>query len=109
MSQTIVFGFGKHKGKSIGDVPTGYLQWVAEAFDNDRWKAAAQRELLRRLEHPKQKRNKCGRPAGHEVSTHKPYTDPNGKVHMIPMDWNPSPDEECPFEPGQDLVRGSPL
>jgi len=31
--------FGDHKGKPISDVPSSYLKWIAENFDEDKpWK-----------------------------------------------------------------------
>lgn len=40
--------FGKHKGKKITDVPTGYVEWCAENFEAGPWKDAFAAELQRR-------------------------------------------------------------
>lgn len=36
--------WGKHKGKDIEDVPSDYLQWVAENSENERLAVAADEE-----------------------------------------------------------------
>lgn len=28
--------YGKHKGQKLEDIPTWYLKWAAESWDNDR-------------------------------------------------------------------------
>jgi len=43
----IVLTFGKHKGKKLGDVPTDYVEWLADKA-NDRWMRDAAKELLSR-------------------------------------------------------------
>ena len=33
--------WGAHKGKRLGDIPSGYLKWVAENWSDDRVATAA--------------------------------------------------------------------
>ncbi len=46
----ITMPYGKHKGTAIGDLPTSYLRWLAENFDDERICAAADTELQYREE-----------------------------------------------------------
>ena len=34
-SLDVIMPHGKHKGKRLGDIPSGYLYWVAENWDDD--------------------------------------------------------------------------
>lgn len=40
--------FGKYKGTKISGLPTDYVRWCAENFDNGKWKTAFEAELTRR-------------------------------------------------------------
>ncbi len=46
----ITMPYGKHKGTAIGDLPTGYLRWVAENFNDEGICYAADQELQYRKE-----------------------------------------------------------
>lgn len=41
----IVLTFGKHKGKKLGDIPTDYVEWLAEKA-NDEWLRDAAKKML---------------------------------------------------------------
>lgn len=32
--------FGKYKGQRLEDIPSGYIRWAAENFNNNTWAAA---------------------------------------------------------------------
>jgi hypothetical protein len=46
----MILNFGKHKGRDVGEVPTGYLQWALATLTRLRWRQryVMQRELERR-------------------------------------------------------------
>ncbi|HUT46796.1 MAG TPA: DEAD/DEAH box helicase family protein [Sedimentisphaerales bacterium] len=46
--ETLVVPFGKHKDQPISEVPTGYLRWAVENFDNSQWKSAFRLEIQKR-------------------------------------------------------------
>jgi len=46
--ETLVIPFGKHKDQPISEVPTGYLRWAVENFDNSQWKSAFRLEIQKR-------------------------------------------------------------
>jgi len=43
--------WGKHKGKLIDDLPSGYLKWLAECCDDDAICEAADKEYSYRSDH----------------------------------------------------------
>ena len=43
--------FGKHKDKPFTSIPSEYLHWVAEEFDDDRVATAADKEWQYREKH----------------------------------------------------------
>lgn len=43
--------FGKHKGKDIEDIPSGYLKWLAENCEDDEIATAADQEYSFRTDH----------------------------------------------------------
>jgi len=45
---TLIITFGKYKDRPISEVPTHYLQWAIEKFDNGRWKSIFQDEYKKR-------------------------------------------------------------
>jgi hypothetical protein len=49
-SEVIVY-FGKHKGKAIGEIPSGYLKWLANNADDDEIAEAADQEYDWRTTH----------------------------------------------------------
>jgi hypothetical protein len=50
--------FGKHKGKLISEIPTGYLLWLERECDLDGWlRVAVERELDRR---PRRRHERAG-------------------------------------------------
>ncbi len=42
--------YGKHKGEKIEDIPSSYLKWVAENFDDDIIATAADGEYRARTD-----------------------------------------------------------
>lgn len=46
-----VMSFGKHRGKSIEDVPSSYLRWVMENCDDTEALEAAENEYNYRTDH----------------------------------------------------------
>ncbi len=50
------FTFGKHRGEDIEDVPTSYLQWVSENFDDNEDNEA----LLEEVDEEIDRRVRCG-------------------------------------------------
>lgn len=48
-----VVPFGKYRGKTIEEIPSGYLKWLAENCDNDDICEAADKEYQWRNQHSK--------------------------------------------------------
>jgi len=48
----VVITFGKHQGKKLSELPSGYLAWAAENFGAGKWKQAFAAELGRRRKSP---------------------------------------------------------
>lgn len=48
---SVIVTFGRHKGKSIEDIPSDYLKWLAENADNDSIATAADDEYNWREDH----------------------------------------------------------
>jgi len=44
----MIMPWGKHKGKCICDIPSGYLRWLANECDDDRIAEAADTEYNHR-------------------------------------------------------------
>ena len=75
-----VLTFGKHKGKSLSEVPLDYLQWMQRTINLSEWlHTNLERELELRAGTPKES-------PYDDSSTHYNWTDRNGEVHSIPND-----------------------
>ena len=48
---TMIMPFGKHKGKTIEELPSSYLSWMVENFDEEHLLDAADAELRFRDKH----------------------------------------------------------
>ncbi|MGO9372705.1 MAG: putative quorum-sensing-regulated virulence factor [Syntrophobacteraceae bacterium] len=48
---TMVISFGKYRGKTIEELPSGYLKWIAENVDDDDLCEAADAEYQWRSQH----------------------------------------------------------
>lgn len=51
MSGSISMPAGKHKGRAVEDLPSSYLRWVAENFEDDDIATAADEEYRYRTDH----------------------------------------------------------
>jgi hypothetical protein len=50
---TMRMPFGKHKGKTMEEIPSGYLKWMADKLDDDDLCEAADAEYQWREQHRK--------------------------------------------------------
>lgn len=50
-------GFGKYKDSSWKDVPNGYLKWIVDNSDNEKWRTIASAEIISRAGDSVQQKN----------------------------------------------------
>lgn len=52
--------FGKHRGKSLDELPEDYIVWLIEECEDDVIREHAEEELSRRKDHPTDERGITG-------------------------------------------------
>lgn len=94
-----VMYFGAHRGKHVSDLSTAYLHFLLDKQATGLMKPAIEAELLDRNE-PHKSQPKPKRKPTSLAATHYAWTDPTGRVCMIPneISMEGRENEECPFD-----------